>query len=244
MTLGSHSPAPHFGTRSYRAALTALSLLAMVACGGAVFDPTPGDTGKNPSGGAAGQGSGGAGGAGTAGTLGGGGATAGKGGSPEPVGCPVGQPQNGSTCANEGQTCDYVPSSCAACRCAYHCWNGAWVEDGSGCTPPPPPPIEACPPDRPKDGTYCAAAPPTGCTYVAAYCMDKPSGWTTYDCIENLWKAGQSTLEPCNVAPIRDAGVDALRFDAMRGADRDFVDVVVTPDARPEGSFTNEAGSP
>jgi hypothetical protein len=251
MTFEKPPPASHRGARRpFRPALATLALLATTACGGAVVDISPENADARA--GAAGQNPAGAGGVGggAGSTAGRGGSNAGTGGSTDPAACPVAQPQNGSTCVTEGQTCDYVPPpSCAACRCQYHCWNGAWVEDGSGCTPPLPPPGEICPADRPRDGTYCAAAPPAGCTYVAAYCMEKPSGWTTYLCVENLWKVGNSRLDPCSVPPpARDASIDVVRFDAAVAADRESVeaggDRGIASDAGSDGSIANESRLP
>jgi hypothetical protein len=75
--------------------------------------------------------------------------------------------------------------------------------------------------------------------------MDRPSGWTTYYCVENLWKAGNSTLEPCNVPPaVRDASVDVFALDAMHAADRELVDVLVSPEGDIDGTFVNGAESP
>jgi hypothetical protein len=174
--------------------IVALASLALssLACGGAISSPGGGNAGGNAGRGAAGNGPGGS----ESGDTGGSGGLPGE--------CPPGQPRNGSICVTPGQTCDYVPASCAGCQCEYHCWNGQWVEDGSGCAPPPPPPppVEVCPADRPKDGTYCGAAPSNGCTYVASFCLDQPNGWATYYCADNIWRAGPSTIGPCNPPPV------------------------------------------
>jgi len=188
----------------------ALTSFWALGCGGAVFDPAQaGGAGGSSAGdnGAAGStpgasgstmtSSGGSNG-GSGGNIGQGGD--GAGGSDVPVSCPTNQPQNGSVCASAGQSCDYDPiASCPGCSCRYHCWNGSWVEDGSGCDPGPdmPPTMNGCPVARPKDGTYCAYAPASGCTYVAAFCGDVPNGWTTYNCVDKIWKAGVSMISPC-----------------------------------------------
>jgi len=172
--------------------------LGLLACGGAIVSPGGENAGGNAGRGAAGDAPGGSGPGGSAGQ-------AGQGGSAGlPGACPTGQPRNGSTCVTPGQTCDYVPTACATCRCEYHCRNGQWAEDGSGCTPPPPPPppVDVCPADRPMDGTYCNAAPSTGCTYVASICVDQPNGWATYSCVDNIWRAGPITIGPCNPPPV------------------------------------------
>ena len=207
---------------------------AVAGCGGAVKDPGN-DTGGTAGNGGAGNAAGGN--AGAGGTDPQGGAA---GSDVPPMECPLGLPRSGSTCVSDGQTCDYAPAWCATCRCLYHCWNGVWVEDGTGCgdAPPPPPPVESCPADRPKDGTYCAAAPRAGCTYVASYCRNQPNGWTTYDCVANIWRAGVSSVGSCNPQPEPsrieppwpEAGVDPIDVHLVADVVRETFGVV-PPDA-------------
>jgi len=177
-------------------------LLSAVGCGGAVFNSEPEIDGGAAGSGGAGSGSAGAGSGQTGGSSSGGSGGGVGGAAGAPGECPMAQPANGTTCVNEGQDCPYTSTSCSFCSCMYHCWNRRWVQDGSGCVdPPPPPPIEDCPVNRPQDGMYCASAPLDGCKYVASYCREEPNGWTTYSCLANIWRTGQSTVNPCTPNP-------------------------------------------
>ncbi len=120
-----------------------------------------------------------------------GGATSSTGGAAGSTGdpCPVSQPANGSSRANQGQVCNY--SFCgSATGISYQCVAGLWsLRPSPSCNPPPPP--LPCPATEPTAGSGCSAFQYQSktCSYPGT-CCGMPWGQATYECAlaSNQWR--------------------------------------------------------
>ncbi len=158
-----------------RSTLLLLSLLAVVACGGATFSgPDAGDGGGSSSGSASGGSSGSSSGSSSGGTTSSssgsssGGTTSSSSGSPV-AGCPGSLPTQFAPCSENGLVCEWGTSPDPSCDDSATCNSGSWAIPSA--------PAGVCAPSAPIvcPSSFASVARMSACTPYGGFC-DYPEG--------------------------------------------------------------------